>query len=652
MGFLTKYFTLITLLFISQYDPSNSISEYLVQERDALLVLKAIFNDPFLKTNWTGLHCYADYPSQWYGIQCSHDDRVTGISLQSMGLTGKVSANAFAYFPELTLISFNNNSISGNVVNLSSNHKLKHIDLSGNRLYGQISPSLLSLDLLESLQLQDNSLTGPIPEFNQSSLKVFNVSNNNLKGKIPTTPVLQSFSSASYSNNPELCGPPSENPCNSSAFSEKYTSDSDNKDSSKRTYKFATIFLIFDVIGLVAVILLFILYYKRAKKLKKMMKNMQKDLKEDEAEAEAEAEAGAEAEERVVVVEEKREENKKKKLIFMGGVEEEFELNDLFKAPAEGLGKGIFGNTYKANLEGYMGIKSVVVKRLRDLKPLSNEEFTKQVNMIYAHQNHPNLLPLLAYYYSKDEKLLVYKYAENGNLFNRIHVHVSKSAGEKSSKDRIAFRWSSRLSVARGVARALEYLHINIGGIVPHGNLKSTNILLDEHEKVVVSDYGLSSLVALPIASQRMVSYKSPEYQSNKRVSRKSDVWSYGCLILELLTSRVSVHSAPPGINGVDLSTWVHRAVREEWTAEIFDPEISKQRRACHGMLKLLQIALHCCDKSPEKRPEMTEVVRVIENIKVVDESEDESDLSGDPSYTDDSLTITAPAMVAGNQRL
>ncbi|KAK1567549.1 hypothetical protein Q3G72_013405 [Acer saccharum] len=391
--------------------------------------------------------------------------------------------------------------------------------------------------------------------------------------------------------------------------------------------------------------LLVILYYKKAKKLKEMIKNMQKDLKEDGEEAEAEAEA----EEIVVVVEEKREENNKKKLIFMGGVEAEFELNDLFKAPAEGLGKGIFGNTYKAKLEGYMGVKSVVVKRLRDLKPLSNEEFTKQVNMIHEHHNHPNLLPLLAYYYSKDEKLLVYKYAENGNLFNRIHVLVSKSAGEKSSKDRIPFRWSSRLSVARDVARALEYIHINIGGIVPHGNLKSTNILLDEHETVVVSDYGLSSLVALPIASQRMVSYKSPEYQSNKRVSRKSDVWSYGCLLLELLTSRVSVHSAPPGINGVDLSTWVHRAVREEWTAEIFDPEISKQRHACHGMLKLLQIALHCCDKSPVKRPEMTEVVRVVENIKVVDESEDE-DLSGDPS--DDSLSITAPAMVAGDQRL
>ncbi|KAH7575615.1 hypothetical protein JRO89_XS02G0162900 [Xanthoceras sorbifolium] len=577
---------------------------------DALRALKTMFNDPFLNKNWTtGLHC-----SQWYGIQCSDDHRITGVSLVSMGLTGNVSADAFINFPELSLISFKNNSISGNVMNLSSNHKLKHIDLSGNRLYGLISPSLLSLNLLESLQLQDNSLTGPLLEFNQSSLKVFNVSNNNLSGPIPTTTVLQLFTSASYSNNSDICGPPTSNTC---SFSEKYTSNSDNKDSTK-TYKFATMFLIFDVIGLVAVLLLFMLYCKKERKLKKMIKRMQKETKEEER------------------VEDK------KKLIFMAGVEARFELNDLLEAPAEGLGKGIFGNSYKAKLEGCNMGGGVVVKRLRDLKPLSNEEFTKQLHII-AHHNHPNLLPLLAYYYSNEEKFLVYKYAENGNLFDRIH-------GEKSSKkDRIAFKWSSRLSVAIGVARAMEYLHLNTksqSGLVPHGNLKSKNILLDEDETVLVSDYGLSSLVALPIAAQRMVSYKSPEYQSTKRVSRKSDVWSYGCLVLELLTSRVSVHSAPPGVNGVDLSSWVHRAVREEWTAEIFDQEISVQTNAVHGMLKLLQIALHCCDKSPEKRPEMTEVVKEVENIKVV-ESEDEEDLSVDQSLTDESLSITAMPLVA-----
>ena len=212
----------------------------------------------------------------------------------------------------------------------------------------------------------------------------------------------------------------------------------------------------------------------------------------------------------------------------------------------------------------------------------------------------------------------------------------------KGKPTRIPFRWSSRLSVARGVARALEYLHLNTKStnVVPHGNLKLSNVLLDENDGVLVTDYGLTSLVAAPLAAQRMIAFKSPEYQSHKKVSRKSDVWSYGCLLLELVTGRVSADSAPPGTNAVDLCRWVHRAVREEWTAEIFDVEIAVQRSANHGMLKLLQIAMRCCASSPENRPEMSEVAREVENIVVTADSEDEEEFSSmDRSLTDESMS-------------
>lgn len=211
--------------------------------------------------------------------------------------------------------------------------------------------------------------------------------------------------------------------------------------------------------------------------------------------------------------------------------------------------------------------------------------------------------------------------------------------GGRGTRDRIPFKWSSRLSVARGVARALDYLHLNTKSqwLVPHGNLKSSNVLLDDiNEMVHVTDYGLTSLISLPIAAQRMVAYKSPEYLSSKKISKKSDVWSYGCLLLELLTGHVSAHAAS---NGVDLGSWVHRAVREEWTAEIFDLEISVQRSAALGMLRMLQLAVRCCDKSPDKRPEMSEVVREVENVKVIVDSED--DMS-DRSLTDDSMSTTS----------
>ncbi|XP_050213751.1 probable inactive receptor kinase At2g26730 [Mercurialis annua] len=388
--------------------------------------------------------------------------------------------------------------------------------------------------------------------------------------------------------------------------------------------KFGTMLLLFDLVGLLAVILLFILYWRKTKKLKKMLKNMNAG----ERKAEEELAVGDDVETSGL-------DDEKGKLVLL---EEEtrFELSHLLKASAEGLGKGVFGNSYKAKIQG---MPAVVVKRLKDLKALSSEEFMKQLSRI-ADQKHPNLLPLVAYYYSNHEKLMVHRFAPKGNLFNLIH-------GERGKANRIPFRWNARLSVARGVARALEYLHLNNSqSIVPHGNLKSSNVLLDENETPLVSDYGLISLIALPIASTRMASFKSPEYQTLKRVTKKSDVWSYGCLLLELLTGRVSAHSAPPGTNGVDLCSWVHRAVREEWTAEIFDLEISVQRNAASGMLRLLQIAIQCCNKAPEKRPEMKQVVREVDNIEEVESDEENLSSSLDHSLTDESHSTSASAII------
>lgn len=94
----------------------------------------------------------------------------------------------------------------------------------------------------------------------------------------------------------------------------------------------------------------------------------------------------------------------------------------------------------------------------------------------------------------------------------------------------------------------------------------------------------------------------------------------------------------------MDLCSWVQKAIREEWTAEIFDAEIAVNRRsAVPGMLRLLEIALHCVEKSPEKRPEMAEVAREVEEIQFLDQSEDENDQSLDRSYTtDDSISSVA----------
>ncbi|XP_047323114.1 probable LRR receptor-like serine/threonine-protein kinase At4g31250 [Impatiens glandulifera] len=400
---------------------------------------------------------------------------------------------------------------------------------------------------------------------------------------------------------------------------------------------------IIEAIVILVLIFLFIFYYMKSRNLEKIAKNKNENEKIMDQTSTVSAQAPA------------NQIRGRGNLIFIDHNRRRFELNDLLKASAEGLGKGNFGNCYKATLENGW---AVVVKRLRDLKPMSEDEFVKNLKMTIADQKHPNLLQVLAYYYAKEEKLLLYNFASNGNVYNRLH-------SGRETKSRIPFTWSSRLKVANAVGRALEYLHHNAAAespqstssfstaaaAVPHGNLKSCNVLLDRNDDVFVADYGLLSLIAHPIAAQRMIVFKSPEYLSHRRLSRKSDVWSFGCFLLELLTGRISAHGAPPGVaGGVDLGSWVHRAVREEWTAEIFDLEICVRRGANPGMLRLLQIAVRCCDRLPERRPEIGEAVTEMESIKAVaaEDLEEEIGSSFDRSLTDDSISITVAVPTYG----
>lgn len=196
-------------------------------------------------------------------------------------------------------------------------------------------------------------------------------------------------------------------------FSQKYdntavhVAENNNDSADRKKLKYAFALAIVDVIGLIVIAILFYVYYKKNMRLKEDMRRLNLVERNDE-QMEDKGKRVADSEE--------HQDKDKVELTFMEGVAS-FELGDLLKASAEGLGKGNFGNSYRATLDDG---RAVVVKRLRDLKPLSGNEFVKQVRGI-AELKHPNLLPLLAYYYSKHEKFLVFKFAVNGNLYNRLH---------------------------------------------------------------------------------------------------------------------------------------------------------------------------------------------------------------------------------------
>jgi hypothetical protein len=314
------------------------------------------------------------------------------------------------------------------------------------------------------------------------------------------------------------------------------------------------------------------------------------------------------------------------KLHFVRKDRERFELQDLLKASAEVLiGSGNnFGSSFKAVIfEGRRG--AMVVKRFRQMNNLGQEEFYEHMRKI-GNLSHPNLLPLVAFYCWKDEKLLVSEYAPNGSLASYLHA---RKTPEQPSLD-----WPTRLKIIKGVARGLTYLYKELPNLtLPHGHLKSSNVLLDPEFDPLLSEYALIPAINKDHAQKLMAAYKSPE---SPHATRKTDVWSLGILILETLTGKLPADYMKQGKGGnnVDLATWVNSVVREEWTGEVFDKNMKGTRHGEGEMLKLLKIGMCCSEWNVERRWDLREAVGKIEELKEKEiDAEDYSSYNSEGEY-------------------
>lgn len=178
--------------------------------------------------------------------------------------------------------------------------------------------------------------------------------------------------------------------------------------------------------------------------------------------------------------------------------------------------------------------------------------------------------------------------------------------------------WPTRLKIVKGVARGLAYLYNALPSlIVPHGHLKSSNVLLDESFEPLLTDYALSPVINLDHAQQIIMPYKSPEYAQLGRITKKTDVWSFGILILEILTGKFPENYIAPRHNtDSDIASWVNIMVTEKRTSEVFDVEMGGLGNSKAELLKLLKIALSCCEENVERRLDIKEALEQIEDLK------------------------------------
>ncbi|KAH0989980.1 hypothetical protein GBA52_001463 [Prunus armeniaca] len=598
------------------------------------------------------------------GVQCAKS-KIVRLIIQSQNLGGILAPNTLARLDQLRVLSLQNNSLTGPIPDLSGLTNLKTLFLDRNSFVGSLPPSLSSLHRLRTLDLSFNNLTGPLPAFlitgldrlyylrldwnrftgpvpalNQSSLRTFNVSGNNLTGVIPVTPTLLRFGPTAFSWNPGLCGELVNKECHPAApfFGPTQAHEAPpptralgqstaqevqgvelTQPSRKRHRRIAVIIgFSSGVVVLICSLLFFVMALKKQRK-------PQTHRKTDIA-----SPAGSDAHAAVVVQLEEELEQKVKRvqgiqvvksgsLMFCAGESQLYSLDQLMRASAELLGKGTIGTTYKAVLDNRL---IVSVKRLDagKLGGTSREVFERHMEAV-GGLRHPNLVPLRAYFQAKDERLLVYDYQPNGSLFSLIH-------GTKSTRAK-PLHWTSCLKIAEDVAQGLSYIHQ--AWRLVHGNLKSSNVLLGPDFEACLTDYCLSVLATTTPTSEEepdSAAYKAPEirinslnnhddYQQKHQPTSKSDVYAFGILLVELITGKPPSHHLV--LAPADMVEWV-MSMRE-------DDQHDQDEEGNSRMGMLVEVAIACGSTSPEQRPTMWQVLKMLQEIKESASMEDDNEL-------------------------
>ncbi|GJN38259.1 hypothetical protein PR202_gb27286 [Eleusine coracana subsp. coracana] len=483
---------------------------------------------------------------------------------------------------DLGRLVLRNNSLSGQLLRsvAGSWKKLTELNLADNAFTGSIPPELGDLPVLNYLDLSGNRLTGWVPtELENLKLNQFNVSNNQLTGPLPPQ-----YASAAYRNsflgNPELCAQVPALLCSGDT-------DSSGSSSSQRHATMRALMrciFIFAAVVLVAGIAWFYRafssYSSSKKKKKKKMMMMMMD---------------------------------RSKWMVTSFHKLSFSEYDILDCLDEDkvIGTGASGKVYKAVLSNG---EVVAVKKLwgnKDNDDDSLQLFDAEVRTL-GKIRHKNIVKLWCCCVSahNNMRLLVYEYMPNGSLGDLLRARSNNTKLD----------WPRRYKIALDAAEGLSYLHHDCVPAIVHRDVKSNNILLDAHFGARLADFGVAKVVdAHPNAAGAPKSmsviagscgYIAPEYAYTLRVNEKSDTYSFGVVLLELVTGKPPVD--PEFFGDKDLLKWVCSTMDQKGVEHVLDTRLLDYKQ---HVVRVLHIGLLCASSLPINRPPMRRVVKMLQEV-------------------------------------
>ncbi|XP_048443127.1 LRR receptor-like serine/threonine-protein kinase IOS1 [Pyrus x bretschneideri] len=429
------------------------------------------------------------------------------------------------------------------------------LNLSSSGLQGEISPSLSNLTMIQTLDLSNNNLRGSIPEFlsQMPTLNVLNLENNNLTGSIPAVLIdrwKDGFISISLCENPNLSG---------NIYCDK---------KKNRKYNFFVPMMIVSVVALSVLLLSAAAIWCRAASKRKRRLGNSTDAN--------------------VAIQHGSFERKGRQFTYS----EIVQITEEFKRV---LGKGGFGTVY----HGHIDDTQVAVKMLSPSSVQGFQQFLTEVDLL-MRVHHRNLTSLVGYCNDETNIGLIYEYMANGNL--REHLSGSRSN---------ILSWGDRLQIAIEAAQGLEYLHYGCSPPIIHRDVKSTNILLNEKFEAKLSDFGISR--SFPTEDGTHITttvagtpgYLDPEYYASNRLNKESDVYSFGIVLLEIITSR-PVFSRTHERSYI--SEWFSFLLRKGDIYSLVDPRLEGKFNI-NSVWKAVEIANACVSPSAIERLSMSQVV-------------------------------------------